>query len=231
MSFTPVPDYVVAALARLISQYQQKPNIAGLLGALVSPLNDLELAATQLNTLRQLLTATGQNLDNIGKILGLARFPGDSDSIYRNKLIAQVKINTSQGQPEFAIQTFQLFTMALQVLLFEFFPGSIIMESDYIPPDQATVDLLLNILNEVLPAGVRPYGIVSFDPVSSFAYNGPLQGQGYGANGDPSTGGGKYAHLYTRNTFFQYAGVDPTGGGYGSSIDPLVGGRYAPYHL
>jgi hypothetical protein len=225
MSFNPINNHVEQALARLITQFRDSGNIRALITAFVTPIQELEDATATLNTDRLLATALGIQLDLIGTIVGLARTAGDSDDTYRMKLYAQIKVNTSEGQPEQVIQTYQLFTNALLVLLFEDYPGEIMIESDYFPPDQATVDLLIKILQEVLPAGVRASGIVAFDPTEAFAYDGPLPGLGYGTVGDP-TAGGKYPHLFTRGGFFEYAGNDPTGEGYGSVNDPLVGGRY-----
>lgn len=221
-----IPNHADLAIARLISQYANAENLQNLIRALIVPVQEIEGVLEQLNLLRQLAIATGIQLDLLGTIIGLARFPGDSDDLYRQKLYAEIKVNTSQGQPEQAIQTYQLFTSAALVILTEFFPAEIIIASEYMPPDQDTVDLLLSILNKVLPAGVRADGIISFDPTEAFAYDGSLPGLGYGTVGDPSVGG-KYPFLFTHNQFFEYAGNDGNGLGYGSTDDPLVGGWYA----
>lgn len=192
----------------------------------MTPIQDIEDALAGMNTLRMLATATGVNLDNLGQIIGLARTPGDSDDLYRQKLYAEIKLNTSEGQPEAVIQTYQLFTSATLVLLYEGNYAGVLLESEYIPPDQETADLLLRIVGQVLPAGVRAEGLVGFDATEAFAYAGTLSGLGYGSVGNP-TQGGKYPHLFTRGGFFEYAGSDTKGQGYGSAIDPLVGGRYA----
>lgn len=224
--FNPISTHITDALARLMTQYQDAPYLRGFIQSIVGPVQEIEDSLGGMNTLRLLASATGIQLDNIGTIVGMARTPGDSDTIYRHKLYAQIKINTSEGQPEQAIQMYKIFTEAMLVLLYEFFPGSVMIESDYMPPDQPTVDLLLNILSEVLPAGVRPLGIVSFDETEAFAYDGTLAGLGYGTASDSSVGG-KYPMLFLRNTFFEYDGSDPGGAGYGSVSDPLVGGLYA----
>jgi len=223
--FTPITSHVDAAKARLIEQYKEKTNLLNLITSLISPIQDIESALGTLNTDRSLMTAEGVNLDLLGTILGLARTPGDSDDKYRAKLIAQTKINTSQGQPEFAIQVYQLFTGAPLVLLTEGESGDVILESEYVPADQAEVDLLLSIIEDVLPAGIRCAGLVAFDPTEAFAYDGSLPGLGYGDAGIPTVGG-KYPILFQRNTDFAYAGSDPKGAGYGSSFDPITGGRY-----
>jgi hypothetical protein len=110
-------------------------------------------------------------------------------------------------------------------LLTEHFPGEITISSEHVFPDQAAIDMILGILDEVLPAGVRPDGIITFDATEAFAYEGGLPGLGYGDVGDLSAGG-KYATLDTKNGFFEYEGNDPKGLGYGTTEDPLVGGWY-----
>lgn len=224
--FPPISNHVEQAIARLMSQYADAQNLQGLIRSILGPVQTIEGVLADLNTLRMFSVATGQQLDNLGKIIGLARGPGDTDAIYRNKLYAEVKINTSQGQPEQAIQTFQLFTSATLVLLSEHFPAEITISSDVVFPTQDLVDQILDILDHVLPAGVRPDGIITFDPVMPFAYDGTLPGFGYGDVIDPLIGG-MYATIQTKNGFFQYAGDDITGLGYGSSDDPLVGGWYS----
>lgn len=224
--FTPINDHVAAALKRIITQYNESTNLKNVIRAIVGPVQDIETALAQLNTLRALDVATGVQLDLIGTIVGLERPPGDTDDEYRQKLQGQIKINVSQGQPEQAIQTYELFTGADLIILFEGSSGDVLIESEYLPVDQAEVDLLLGILDKVLPAGVRPAGIVAFDASEAFAYDGALPGFGYGTVSDAGVGG-KYPVLFTKNGYFEYAGNDSNGLGYGSVHDPLVGGWYA----
>lgn len=216
---------VAEALARLLSQYQGSTKLQALISAFVQPIQDAEVALTGMNILRYLPSAQGAQLDLIGRIVGIPRPPGASDATYLNDIYGQIKINTSQGQPEQAIQTFQLFTGATLVLLFEEFPAQVIINSEYLPPDQATANTLFAILDEVLPAGVRPDEIVAFDPTDAFAYAGALPGQGYGTVSDASVGG-KYPVLFTEKMDFAYAGDDTSAAGYGTRADPLVGGVY-----
>lgn len=218
--FEPIPDHVEAALKRLITQYRGATNLNYLLQAIIQPLNDVESALSDMNTLRYLPAAFGAQLDLIGKIVGLSRPPGMGDAQYLLELYGQIKINTSEGQPEQAIQVFQLFTGADQVRLFEFFPARVQIQSSYVPPDQATTDTIINAVNNTLPAGIATEGFVSYDPVSPFGYAGVLS---------PSGGytSGKYASLNRHKFPFGYAGANKTIKGYGSAKDPLVGGVYA----
>jgi hypothetical protein len=224
--FPPISDHQAAAIARLVSQYADAERLKGLISALVGPIQEIETALATLNTLRSLELAEGVNLDLLGTIVGLARPSGDDDATYRNKLKAQIKVNVSEGQPEQAIQTFQLFTGAQLVILNEYYPAEVIIGSEHAFADQAEVDTVLAIIRDVLPAGVRANGFIEFDPTEAFAFDGIVAGLGWGDSTDPLAGG-KFATIRRRNTFFAFEGDAPSYEGFGSTDDPLVGGLWA----
>lgn len=224
--FDPIPDHEAQALQRLVTRFKTSDLVNRLVSSFMPAIQELEQMFVDLGTLRMLSNAQGVNLDNLGTIIGLTRTPGDDDTVYRRKLYAEIKVNTSQGQPEQLIQVYQLFTAAQIVLLFELFPGEFLIDSDFLPPDQATANLLLQTLKRVASAGVRPTMLVAFDPDDSFAYAGSLPGQGYGTTSDSSVGG-KYPQIFTYTVPFAYAGSDGTVLGYSSVADRLVGGAYA----
>lgn len=213
------------AIKRLLGQYAEADKLQGLISAFVKPLQQLEFVFNDLNVLRQLAVATGVQLDGIGQIVGLPRPAGDDDDTYRQKLYAQIKINTSQGQPEMLIQMYQLFTGANLVLLTEHFPAEVTVSSEYMPADQDEVNLLVSLLQRAAPAGVRVDGIIVFDPTEAFAYDGGLPGLGYGDANDSNVGG-KYATILTTFYPFAYAGSSVQSKGYGAVQDPLAGGGY-----
>lgn len=223
--FEPILNHAEAAILRLVGQYANDENLKNLLRALIGPIQEIENALETMNTQRLLDNATGANLDLLGTIIGIARPAGASDEDYRQLLYAQIKINTSEGQPEQVIQTFQLLTNANLVLLSENFPAEVTLSSDHVFPGQDSINSILKILNMVLSAGVRPDGIITFDATEAFAYDGVLPGLGYGDATNPATGG-KYATYDTYLVPFAYAGSSVSDGGYGSTTDPLVGGGY-----
>lgn len=98
-----VPDLVAEALSRLLEQDKNKPNLAALLTAIVSPLQDVMNASWQLATQRTIYTAIGQQLDDIGALVGLARL-GLSDDDYRVRLLVEIVVNRSRGRTEDLIQ-------------------------------------------------------------------------------------------------------------------------------
>ena len=225
--FSQITTHVQDALARLITQYKTATNFQSLITAFVEQIQVIEDSLVDMNTLRYLGGAQGQQLDNIGEIVGLPRPAGLSDAAYQLELLGQIKINISQGQPEQVIQVFQLFTGTNQVRLFEEFPAEILVESSYNPPDQATINSLLIILGNTAPAGVRVNGIVVYDSVAPFAYRANIApGSGYGTVSDPTIGG-KYGSLKRAIYPFGYGVNNTQIKGYGTKLDPLIGGSYA----
>jgi hypothetical protein len=105
-SFIPVPlslppgsvDHVYAAYSRLPQQFKDKPNIVGLVTALVQPYQDLETALWDLFTKRTIYTAFGATLDAIGALVNQPR-NGLGDADYQRFIAARVKANRSGGTP------------------------------------------------------------------------------------------------------------------------------------
>ena len=222
--FTPIPNHIEQAQARLIQQYATAPNFLNLLAALIDPAQTIENVLNDLNTLRTLDTAFGQTLDNIGTIVGLARLYGQTDDSYRQALYVRIGINLSEGQPNRVIQTFQTYT-GENVLIYNEYRGEFMIESALAYPTQADVDATLEIMSEVAPVGVRCDGFVTYDPLTPFAFDGTLFGAGWGDELDP-TQGGLWSIYRTRDGEFAFAGSDSSAEGWGSIQDPLVGGEF-----
>jgi hypothetical protein len=223
--FTPIPNHVQQALARLIYEYQDSPLFQGLLTAMLGPIQDIENALTSMNTERYLPNAVGVQLDNIGEIIGLPRPAGASDAQYIQLIYAQIKENTSDGQAEQIIQVFLLLTGVMFVLYYQGSNAEFLVESVWVPANQSAVDSMIEMLENTAAGGVRCDGIVVNDPVIPFAYDGSIFGAGY--DDGSQTVGGKYAELFLYvGGGFAYDGDDPTGLGYGSIADPLCGGTY-----
>lgn len=223
--FIQITTYVQDAISRLLTEYKSAANFTKIISVIVNQIQLIENALVDMNIKRYLNAATGQQLDNIGKIVGFPRPPGMSDDMYRLELYGQIKINISQGQPEQIIQVFLLFTQTSFVILIEDFPGEVWLDTSWVPPDQPTLNTTLRIVNEAAPAGVRVAGLVVSDPDDPFAYDGTLLGFGYGVTSDLSIGG-KYGVTMTAIYPFAYAG-NSSDLGYGATADPIIGGSYA----
>lgn len=194
--FTPITTHVQQALARLLTQYSRAPLFQGLLTALINPIQDIENALTDMNTLRYLPEAVGQQLDNIGQIVGISRLVGQSDASYLIAILTQIQINTSDGTPEQLISLFFILTAATQILFFEFFPGDYMIQSPFDPGSTDAADQIISILQTASPAGVNCDGIVAYAATTSFAYAGITVALGYGTVIDPTVGG-TYPILYS----------------------------------
>ena len=99
-------DHESVALALLPQQFSDSPNLRALIAAMIGPslpttwgIQDLENVYFEILEDRWLSTATGQQLDNLGILVGLARTSA-SDTEYRDALRVQIAINCSQGDPE-----------------------------------------------------------------------------------------------------------------------------------
>jgi hypothetical protein len=191
---TPIPNHLEQAIARLLTQYQNAPVLQGLLAGLIVNIQDLEDEMQAMNTDRYPAGAFGQQLDNIGQIVGLARVAGQSDASYLLDIYGQIKINTSDGQPEQIIQLFILLTQVSPAYLFEFYPGEYLIESTYIPPNQATTDQIIDNLLAASPAGVACGGLINIPSGPCFRYAGVLPSGGYGSL--YAAGGGGYGSIY-----------------------------------
>lgn len=89
-------DHVASALARLRSQFRDKPLIVEFMSALVSEVQPVEDALGQLRDERSIDTATGVTLTMLGTIVGEAR-DGRGDDEYRRLVRARISINRSVG--------------------------------------------------------------------------------------------------------------------------------------
>jgi len=87
------------ALANLIEQFKDQPNLAAFVSAFLNQLQEVEDASFQLITDRTLETSVGVQLDNLGQIIGEER-NGLSDDDYRTRLRVQILVNQSSGTVE-----------------------------------------------------------------------------------------------------------------------------------
>lgn len=118
------------ALALLTDQFKQKPVIEGILTVLSLEIQELEDTFRDILTKRILDDAVGDQLDQIGAIVGAARL-GRSDTDYRATVRLQIRINRSQGKSEDMIQVLALMTAGSPGETFtyeEIFPASFKVE-------------------------------------------------------------------------------------------------------
>jgi len=166
------------SLALLASQFRgekrngELTNLQKVIKALVRSLQEAEDVNYELKTQRWLSVALGQQLNELGIILGLLRLDGESDSDYRERLQFQIFINTSNGTPEDVIKTLKFLTNASKIGYFEIYPAFFQMETDGlkfpIPANQ-----LNDAIFSVSPAGVNYAPIIAtYNVPISFEFSG-----------------------------------------------------------
>jgi len=92
-----ITDHSDAAVARLPEAHKDKENIELLITAVAAQTQEAENAWWQLFAERQIDTAIGQQLDDIGAIVGEAR-QGRSDDDYRRYICTRISANNSEGR-------------------------------------------------------------------------------------------------------------------------------------
>lgn len=114
---------------RLLHQYKGKPKIEGVLDAFSFQFDDLEDAWFELLDERSLDTSIGQQLDNLGNIVGEPR-DGRNDTDYRRAIQVRIRINNSSGTPEDLIDIAETATIGTDVRYFEHYPASYFISTD-----------------------------------------------------------------------------------------------------
>jgi len=96
MALEIINDHADRAIANLLVQFKDRPNIEAVLRVVVGKVQEIEIAFWQLLTERLLGEAVGSQLDVIGRIIGRDRGPLDDD-VYRGVLRGKVAANLSSG--------------------------------------------------------------------------------------------------------------------------------------
>lgn len=175
------PDHEGVGLARIIQQYVPAVRLRAILATLLNGeatvgggglaptgVQAIEDLAWQLYTERDLIEvegggpAVGEQLDVIGRIVGLARLDafGGSDDIYRMALAIKIRINKTDGSPDDILGIISLLEDMMA-----FFGGvattSKIVEypwsfaTEMMPIDAAFIEAIWPILKKAKPAGWR----------------------------------------------------------------------------
>lgn len=100
MAITQITTHVADAQARTWEQYRKSPGVMGLIAVFAGRTQVVENALWAILSQRSLAVAVGQQLDNLGKVIGLARADvagASDDAVYRSWLQAQILCNTSSG--------------------------------------------------------------------------------------------------------------------------------------
>lgn len=129
-----IKNHEEQALDRLLEQFKDKPNVEALIKGWMKGVQTTETSLFELLNNRSIQTAFGVQLDYIGKIVGAKR-GGRSDESYREAILLQILINTSEGTPDDILEILSLITNASIVKSFPHYPvgGSLYTNGDTIP--------------------------------------------------------------------------------------------------
>ncbi len=168
---TQITDHIVRAKQLLPEQFKNKPNIENRLTLFAGKIQELETVFFQLLNERLLANAVGQQLDNLGTILGELR-AGRNDAGYKAALAVKIKINVSSGTPETSISVMAALTNATNVLYVPFYAAAFELRSNggVIP-----LNLIENILL-IAPAGVAVSITVYGAVTNPFTFDQPGSG-------------------------------------------------------
>lgn len=215
------------ALARLLQQYKDQPNIAKFIGIYATQVQELEQIIHDMFTNRMLNDSVGIQLDRLGEIVGVAR-QGFADNEYRVLILVKIGQNSSQGTPEDVINIVKLLPLTVpseRVHYQNLGTASIMVyTAAEIPPEDVT--FIYDNIQEVVAAGVRIDHFASYSPDDAFAFsgiNGAAAALGFSDDDFPLTGG-KLAKLNIKKVPFAFSGNNPTYEGLGSIQDPVAGG-------
>lgn len=100
-------DHVAEGLNRLLTQFHDRPNFAGVVSSLAGQIQELETVAWQLLTERTLTAAVGVQLDGLGGIVGEVR-AGRLDLDYRAAIRGRIRRNRAHGRTEDLIHLIRL---------------------------------------------------------------------------------------------------------------------------
>ena len=166
-------DFTISVTANLVARRT----------AFIDQVQELETVFDNLMRQRGILDdgsgnqAEGEQLDGLGRIVGLAREPGQDDATYRDFLFIQVTRNRSSGEADRLIEILAGLTGATEVELVEYFPGLVIMTFAGTVVNESR---LSSIMDSLAAAGVRLNLVHAPPPIADvFAFAG---GSGKGFN-------------------------------------------------
>lgn len=150
---------------------------------LVDQIQEIEDVLFQLLLNRSIDTATGVQLDRVGRIVGLRRAGSQSDSDYRELLLIQIQSNLSNGEINRFIQILKSFTGSTTVSITELFPAALQAIFDGNAPDD-----IHNRMDAVLAGGVELV-LIQAELTDYFGFDGDPDALGFSSVLDITSGG------------------------------------------
>lgn len=139
-------DYSEDALSKLLWQYDNSPNLRGLVNSTTTQLDSTQMDTLGIVQSFNVSTATGALLDLIGKIVGETRL-GRTDDDYRDAIRFRTILNTSNGTPTRILEAIATTTSATKTRIWEHYPVSAI----YYTNGSVAPQNLSNVIQEASP--------------------------------------------------------------------------------
>ncbi len=142
--------YRKTALSRLVSQFNDKPHISGLVQSMVTPLEEMDTDLIELKMQRWINSAIGTQLDGCGYIVGVARL-GRNDEEYRTAIKAQILSNISAATPKALIEGVRFLTSPDEVQYLESYPACALLFTNgkHVPTQSQAI------LQDIAPASIE----------------------------------------------------------------------------
>jgi hypothetical protein len=143
-------DQVSKGLSRNID-FLDKENFNKLIQLFLEEVQEIEVATLAIADQKSILTAIGEWLDYIGKIVGEPR-KGRTDQDYRAALLLKVAINTSDGTPNTIIDITKQYTGVTSSRIIDYHPASFFNVLEIV--DGVSTVGLAKLIDQIKPAGV-----------------------------------------------------------------------------
>lgn len=150
---TQITDHDAQAKKRLITQYQDSENIKKILTVYTAQIQEIEDELFKLINDREIDTAAGYQLDQLGTILNEPRF-GLNDDNYRLLLKAKIAENTSEGTIEDVISIFRMLLRPDEIVYNEIHPAGFELTAVGSTMPIASIDRLRTAIERAKVAGV-----------------------------------------------------------------------------
>lgn len=173
--FELIQDHSGRAIDRLTTLYDEATTLKHVIRLQTDRMQQIENVAYDLLTKRWIATASGEQLDRLGEIVGGPR-RGRPDSDYRDQLNVRIGFNMSSGEPESVINLVDVLTNANNVKLKEYYPATISVQTD----GDTIPQRLHESIKTVTPAGVA-LQLISIGEGVPFSFDAGTDTGGFGS--------------------------------------------------
>lgn len=185
-------DFIARARGRMLQQFKREeaPNLDKLLQVLIAEIQEAENELYELRVLRSVSTASGEQLDVLGDLVGIDR-NGLSDIDFRNEIFLQIAINNGGGQEPVLSALLSNLTDATVIDIWEIFPAGLDI---FINSDDLSLSTIQSLRRAI--AATVSLQFAYTDGGDPFAFDGDSYGLGFGSTADADEGG-EWAAVYT----------------------------------